>query len=583
MIAQRALSRLIAASIAGAAMLLATCGGALAQTRVGGTVLVEPFDGATRLHPSAAYDSTNNAYLVTWGIATPAARTAPPIGARFVSADGVPLGGSVAVNTTGVSPQVDAPRAACGPGACLVAWTEEPAGVMGRLVRYNNGNVEFLGDQFVINQNGRIKLPQAYPAVAYSPVANEFLVSWSELASGSALPEVKGQRVTGGGVLDGPEIPIGTSSYWEGFPSLTYNSALNEYVVVYYLETSNSGNVAMQRVQPGTGALIGGRNTIYGSWFDQYPEIAYNSQRNQYLMITWGVVGANWMLHGRLADVNAEPASSLLSLAFGGGGPGLGLAYSPVTNSYLCVYQSQTNDEVWGVMVSADGLPGIQFQVTVSGTKLAAEPKTAASSASGRWFSVASERYLQIMGQLIEYDPNSPLQPPPPAACTTAQPGPDWTCVNGNWLPPGTAPPGSSCPTAQPGPDWICVNGNWVPPSTPPPGTSSCPTAQPGPDWTCVNGNWLPPGAPPPGTSSCPTVQPGPNWTCVNGNWLPPSASSGGTASCTTPQPGTGWTCVNGNWLPPGMAGLMIQPGPGETSREWQLAAVERRRDLIPT
>jgi hypothetical protein len=462
------------ASIAGAAMLLATSGGALAQTRAGGTFLVQPYDGATRMHPSVAYDSTNNAYLVTWGYATVTARTAPPIGARFVSADGAPLGSSVAVNTTGVSPQVDAPRAACGPGACLVAWIEEPAGVMGRLLRYNNGNIEFLGDQFVINQNGALKLPQAYPAVAYSPVANEFLVSWSEIAS---TPDVKAQRVTGGGVLDGPEIAIGATSYWEGFPSLTHNSAQNEYVVSYYLETSNSSNVVMQRVQPGTGALIGSRNTIYGSWFDQYPEIAYNSQRNQYLMITWGVAGKDWMLHGRLADANAEPVSGLLPLAFKGGGPGLGLAYSPVTNSYLCAYQRTwitgcPCHEVWGVMVSADGLPGIQFQVTFSGTDLASEPKAAASLASSRWLTVASEHYVQIMGQLVDYDPNSPLQPPPPAACTTTQPGPDWTCVNGNWVPPGTAPPGSSCPTAQPGPGWTCVNGNWLPPSSPP-GTSA--------------------------------------------------------------------------------------------------------------
>lgn len=31
-----------------------------------------------------------------------------------------------------------------------------------------------------------------------------------------------------------------------------------------------------------------------------------------------------------------------------------------------------------------------------------------------------------------------PVQTQPGYTCTTIQPGPDWACVNGNWLPPGS-------------------------------------------------------------------------------------------------------------------------------------------------
>ncbi|RPJ85076.1 MAG: VCBS repeat-containing protein [Acidobacteria bacterium] len=393
-------------------MLLATAGGALAQERVGSTFFPQPTDGATRRFPAVAYYSTNDAYLVAWGIATPGVPSAAPIGARFVSAGGTPLGSPVAVNTTGLSPQVDGVGVACGPDACLVAWIEEPSSVAGRLVRYNNGAVQFVAGQFVINQNGLPKLTSAAPGVACASVGNEFLVSWTEFGPGTGV-DVKAQRVNAGGSVEGPEIILAATSFYEGFPSLAYNSAQNEYTVSYYFESTNSSNVAVQRVQPGTGALIGGRNTLFGSLFDQYPEIAYNSRQNEYLAITWGFAGTgtDWMLHGQLANGNLEPVGPVQPLAFRGGGDGIGVAYNYVNNSYLCVYLSQTSNEIWGVVVNDKGVPGNQFQVTLSGTRLATQPSATGSLKSGRWLTVASENYAQVMGQIVEYG-SPPPQPP---------------------------------------------------------------------------------------------------------------------------------------------------------------------------
>ncbi len=153
----------------------------------------------------------------------------------------------------------------------------------------------------------------------------------------------------------------------------------------------------------------------------------------------------------------------------------------------------------------------------------------------------------------------SPSPSPTPTSCTTVQPGPDWVCVNGGWLPPGAAGapapvptpnptpnPPASCPTIKPGPDWVCVNGGWLPPGSPTAGApapiptpnapATCPSIQPGPDWVCVNGGWLPPGNP---TAGAPTPVPGPTPT--------PNAP----ASCLTVQPASDWVCVNGGWLPP--------------------------------
>ncbi len=571
------------------AAIISSAAPAWAQARLGSTFYPRPADGATHRFPSVAFDTTNNAYLVVWGVI--------PIGARFVSANGVPLGTPVQVNTSGADRQAAAVRVACGGevNACLVAWIEEnPSAVMGRLIRYSGGNVQFLTAPFVVNQNGAAKLTSSAPAVAYSS-AGEFLVAWTEYGNS---PDIKGQRVNVSGSRVGGEIPIAVSSLWEGFPSLTYNSAQNEYLVAYYFEAGSS-NVGAQRVQPGTGGLIGGRNTLYGSVFDQYPEIAYNSVRNQFLAITWGFGGCGtcWMLHGQLADGSTQPIGGSLSLAAGGGGDGVGLAYNPFTNSYFAVYQSQMNDEVWGVPISSSGAPGSQFQVTVSGTSGSVQPRVAANPSSSTWLAAASNHYASIMGQMLSATGGGGSAPPPApsSGCTSPQPASDWSCdsATGNWLPPGTSGTSgggggtSACPSTQPGSGWTCdaSTGNWLPPGSTgstggTPSSSACTTAQPGSDWTCdaATGNWLPPGSTgstggTPSTSACTTVQPGSNWTCdsATGNWLPPGTSGGGTttSACTTPQPGSDWTCdsATGNWLPGGTstggtsACSSIQPG----------------------
>ena len=561
-----------------AAMVLATTSAVLADgARVGSTFFPKAADGGTRRFSGVAYDGANNAFLVVWGLGQ--------VGARFVSVNGTPLGEPVALNTT----TGGATRVACGAAinACLVTWIQEPLTIMGRLVRYNGGAVQVVTSPFVVSQSANAKLSSSAPGVAYSSAANEFLVAWTEF---SPTTNIKGQRIASDGAKAGGEITIAATSLWEGLPSLTYNSVQDEYLVVYYFETS-SNNVGAQRVKAGTGALIGGRNTLATSSFDQYPEVAYNSATNQYLAVTWGYSGNAWMLRGRLADGNAASVGSTsLPLAVSGGGDGIGLAYNPASNTFLAVYLSQKNDEIWGTEITSNGVPTTQFQVTVSGTTLATQPRAAGSSSSGRWLTVASEGFKRVMGQLVDHTTGPPatgcttaspgtgwtcvngswVAPPPTNGCTTVQPASNWTCVNGGWLPPTTTTPSTGCTTVSPGAGWTCVNGGWLPPTTST-STSSCTTVKPGTNWTCVNGNWLPPGTTTT-TTGCTTVSPGTGWTCVNGGWLPPTTTT--TSSCTSVKPASNWVCVNGNWLPPGMTGTTsttsstcttVSPGTGWT------------------
>ena len=570
-------TRWVTATAVAAAVLFASTAAFAQSARMGATFAPAPFDGRVHRFPSIAHDAVNDAYLVVW-------THIGAIGARFVSAEGHLLGDKTQINTSAFARQAGAVRATCAAAvnACLIAWVEEkPFQIVGRLVRFSGGAVAPLSPAFVVADS--LTLTSSTPSVAYSPASNEFLVAWTSFGAGL---DVTAQRVSPGGFPIGGQIPIASTGIAEFFPTVAYNSAQNEFLVAYNFEEGPGSYVGAQRVQPGTGALIGLRSTLYGSAFEQYPEIAYDPLHNQYLAITWNI-GGGWMLHGALADGSANPVTGILPLALSGGGDGIGIAFNPATNTYFSVFQSTRNDEMFGAeIVGGTGAPFTQFQVTVSGTRLTVQPRAAADPLGRtRFLTIAADNNSRIIGQFVGSGPmpaavgssggggtQPPPPPPPPTGCPSVQPAPNWTCVNGNWLPPTSTGGGGgnpSCPSVQPAPNWTCVNGNWMPPTTSGGGgTSACPSVQPAPNWTCVSGNWMPPTTSGSGNASCPSVQPGPDWVCVNGNWLPGAGGGGSTSSCTTIQPAPNWVCVNGNWLPGSGGGsstascTTIQPAP---------------------
>jgi hypothetical protein len=376
--------RLLGASTAVAVILVSNPNVALAQvSRLGGNIEVIPPSASSRF-PAVAYDAGSDSYLVVTGVAK--------VSARFVSASGVPLGEADSVNNAGPG----AAGVACAINACLVAWIQEPTTIMARLLRSNGGSLQYLTDPFPVSTNGLYKLTSSAPGVAAS-ASGEFLVAWTELGPNT----LKAQRVTGSGSVTGAEILISGNAV-SMLPSLTYNSTLDEYAVAYQYEPSSINQVALQRVKPGSGALIGGPSILYSGSFAQYPEIAYNSRDNQYFAITWG----GSMITGGRADGTGQSLTggAPQPIAVGGIGDGIGLAYNPVTNSYLAVYLSVHSPEIWAVEVSNAGVPGNQFQLTAWGAidnvAFSTQPSVAGSSASSCFLEVNSAGYSRIVGQL---------------------------------------------------------------------------------------------------------------------------------------------------------------------------------------
>ena len=202
--------------------------------------------------------------------------------------------------------------------------------VIGRFVRYNTGAVQLLTAPFIIGSSGL--LTSSAPGVAYSSASNEFLVAWTD-----GLNNIRGQRVDASGAKVGAMIPIAMTSLWEGFPTLTYNSAQDEYLRRLLLRDVH------RRQQRGHAA----RETRDGRP-DRRPLDALQRRlqpvsrgRVQFSdqSVSRYLVGVQRRgVDAQRPDGRRQRAAAwrrVLALAAKGGGDGVGLGYNPVSNTYL--------------------------------------------------------------------------------------------------------------------------------------------------------------------------------------------------------------------------------------------------------
>jgi hypothetical protein len=439
------------ATVLGIAMvLLAGVHSAQAQviSRIGDTKVAYPKSPAARF-PDVAYDPLHNVYLVVSG--------QQPIEGRFVDSAGNPLGASFRVSpSTGViAARIDFNRTA---NAFIVTWIDEGARVAtddvigARLLRWNGSGPEFISGELSLGGNGVAKHTESAPSVACTTNSNECLVTWAQWANPW---DVWGQRVDAGtGALVGGPIPIGTGGNWDALPSIAFNSSQNEYFVVHTSEAPNGIMYTVgERIQAGTGAHLG-RSTLYGkAGLNNYPEVAYNSRGNLYMVITWAA-NASGDVWGMLADGNGNPAGPVIPVAanpFFEGGDGIGIAYNPGHDGFFAVFQGPSSDTL-GVEMNGLGIPTAPvFRAMVSSAgKDIFQPQVAGSTAENRYLIATSVDFNRVSVQLMG-GVGGPGQPPPPPPDPPVSAPIDLTpqgAPNGSWFlsegSAGTTPTGFS-------------------------------------------------------------------------------------------------------------------------------------------
>jgi hypothetical protein len=289
----------------------------------------------------------------------------------------------------------------------LVVWAGDDNGaglavgereIWGQRVNALNG-VE-IGTEFRLSDvgtDGDSSRRAVRPAVAYNSTDHQYLVVWHADDDGTAgLPdeefEIYGQLLGANGselgdndfrISDmGPDLDDDFDAL---FPDVAYNSTDNQYLVVWHGDDD-------------TGSLVEGENEIYGqllaadgtelgsdrrlsdmgsdgdaSFDAEKPAVAYNSTDNLYLVVWYGddVTSGDLEIYGQLLAANGTELGSDTRLSDMGSSegdtsyPGLypDVAYNTTQNEFLVVWEGSDDDagmdpgerEIFGQRVDKDG------------------------------------------------------------------------------------------------------------------------------------------------------------------------------------------------------------------------------------
>lgn len=134
----------------------------------------------------------------------------------------------------------------------------------------------------------------SYPAVAFNRTDDEYLVVWQQYNGNQNKWEIYGRIIPGDG-LDFTITPF-LIAQWSSmslkYPEVAWNSFRNEYMVVWQTENSTSGQllgIGRRRLNA-SGGFLSNADYITQANFPGNPDIAYNPATDQY-MVVWAQVG----------------------------------------------------------------------------------------------------------------------------------------------------------------------------------------------------------------------------------------------------------------------------------------------------
>lgn len=179
------------------------------------------------------------------------------------------------------------------------------------------------------------------PSIAYNSNRDEYLVVWWNDRPGN--DDIYGRRVSGGGALIGDWFAIAAGTGHERqYPDVAYNSQSNEYLVVWQDDNHISGDVSIsgQRVSA-TGQLLDGEISIggLGDW-NWGPAVGYASTENKYLVVwTEEVFMLSYELIGKEVSSTGSPGSRfVIETDYTNVLAGADLAYNRAGNEFLVVW-----------------------------------------------------------------------------------------------------------------------------------------------------------------------------------------------------------------------------------------------------
>ncbi len=210
---------------------------------------------------------------------------------------------------------------------------------------------------------------QCFPALAYG---SKYLIVWQDHRHGNW--DIYGQCISSEGD-QGDSFPIATAPGSQERPDVVYNSAKDEYLVIWQDSRHGSWDIYGRRISGQCSPLGNGFPISQEPERQWYPALAYNGGGNQYLVVWWYDRSA--AAGGDIYGQRLSPEGELLGIDFPiSTAQGLqrfpDVAYSNFDNEYLVVWEDYRNPtgtafDIYGQRVASDGeIKGDNFPISTA-------------------------------------------------------------------------------------------------------------------------------------------------------------------------------------------------------------------------
>jgi hypothetical protein len=195
-------------------------------------------------------------------------------------------------------------------------------------------------------------------SVAYNSVDDEWRVFWFDSRI-QGQNDVYSQRIDADGTLIGDDIEIITGSPSQTETACAYSPVSNEYLVTWKNQSGSPGspgfNHAFGGMVSAEGGLINGAQDLSNGGLE--PTIAYNSVDDAFLLEARNFAGGGTPgIRGQRIDTDGDPIGGGLTIATAGApAPAGQVAHNVDDNQYLATWRDQVDSDLKGRIINADG------------------------------------------------------------------------------------------------------------------------------------------------------------------------------------------------------------------------------------
>jgi len=313
-----------------------------------------------QMAPRVAYSAGAEGYLIVWEDERSGTGNGFACGQRMSSGGGL-QGSAFSLSAGGMNYQTLVVAAGSNLEGWVATWQD------GR----NISGDEIFGQQ--IDASGAILATdvaialasrgQEMPDTALGSPSTGQVVVWMDYRNETDY-DVFGQRLGTDGLPVGDNVTLLSRANSQGAPQIAYNPADNEhFVVLHSMEGTDGFDILGTRINS-DGSPIGdihllSESTATGD--EGFPSIAYDSQRNEYLVAWNAFTEGSWNIYAQRLTANGSlQGNQIVACQAPHEQEFTSVAYNPTNDEYAVVWQDQRGGSQYDVyvqIIAGDGTP----------------------------------------------------------------------------------------------------------------------------------------------------------------------------------------------------------------------------------